>query len=175
MIITLYIRVMVIKIETRLSLGECLNKIKPYLKNKIINLQNYDAWKIQLTNIINFIPLKDAEEEHAMHSSSGNIKVTPYNDANEVIDELHSKYQVNLKTWIAESDFIFDLVQLMYYKCHRVNFIRGGSYIGSLGFIKKKKSNNKSKKYRRQVFSIHSNCSIKLWRNWITSRKSFKY
>ena len=98
MIITLYIRVMVIKIETRLSLGECLNKIKPYLKNKIINLQNYDAWKIQLTNIINFIPLKDAEEEHAMQSSSGNIKVTPYNDANEVIDELHSKYQVNLKT-----------------------------------------------------------------------------
>ena len=28
----------------------------------------------------------------------------------------------------------------MYYKCHRVNFIRGGSYIGSLGFIKKKKA-----------------------------------
>ena len=44
------------------------------------------------------------------------------------------------------SDFIFDLVQLMYYKCHKVSLIRGGSYIDSLDWIKKKeKSNNKSK------------------------------
>ena len=37
-----------------------------------------------------------------MHSSSSNIKITPYSDANDVIDEffesLHSKYQVNLET-----------------------------------------------------------------------------
>ena len=29
------------------------------------------------------------------------------------------------------SDFIFYSVQLMYYKCHRVNVIRGGSYTDS--------------------------------------------
>ena len=44
------------------------------------------------------------------------------------------------------SDFIFDSVQLMYYKCHKVNFKRGGSYIDSTGQIKKEKSNNKSRK-----------------------------
>ena len=35
------------------------------------------------------------------------------------------------------SDFIFDSVQLMYYKCH--NFKHGGSYIDSPDWIKRKK------------------------------------
>ena len=65
-------------------------------------------------------------------------------DANEVIDELfeslHSKYQLNLETSIRGSGFIFDSVQLMYYKCHRVHFIRCGSYIDSPDWIKKKKA-----------------------------------
>ena len=52
------------------------------------------------------------------------------------------------KTLLKESDFIFDLVQLTYYKCHRVNFICGASYIGSPDWKKKKKSNNKFQKYR---------------------------
>ena len=36
-----------------LSLAAYLNKIKPYLRNIIMNLQNSDAWKIQLTTTIN--------------------------------------------------------------------------------------------------------------------------
>ena len=39
-----------------------------------------------------------------------------------------------------ESEFIFDSVQLMHYKCHRVNFRRDGSYIDSPDWIKKKKA-----------------------------------
>ena len=38
------------------------------------------------------------------------------------------------------SDFIFDLVQMMYYKCHKIGFKRGGSYIDSPDWIKKKKA-----------------------------------
>ena len=38
------------------------------------------------------------------------------------------------------SDFIFDSVQLMYYKCHKVNFKRGDSFIDSPDWIKKKKA-----------------------------------
>ena len=79
-----------------------------------------------------------------MHSRSNNIKFTPYSDVNEVIDELFeslcSKYQGNLETLINGSDFIFDSVQLMYYKYHKVNFRRGGSYIDSPDWIKKKKA-----------------------------------
>ena len=37
-------------------------------------------------------------------------------------------------------DFIFDSVQLLYYKCQKINFKRGGSYIDSPDWIKKKKA-----------------------------------
>ena len=55
-----------------------------------------------------------------MHSTSNNIKFTPYSDVNEVIDELFEslcwRYQGNLETSMKGSDLIFDSVQLMYYK-----------------------------------------------------------
>ena len=35
------------------------------------------------------------------------------------------------------SDFIFDLVQIMHYKCHKVNVKCGGSYIESPNWIKR--------------------------------------
>ena len=38
------------------------------------------------------------------------------------------------------SDFIFDSVQLMYCKCHKVNFRGGGSCIDSPDWIKNKKA-----------------------------------
>ena len=50
---------------------------------------------------------------------------------------LCSKNQENLETSIRGSDFIADLVELMYYKCHKVNFISTGSYIYSPDWIKK--------------------------------------
>ena len=72
------------------------------MRSIIIDLQNSDAWKIQLTIAINFIFSKDSEEERVMHSNSGNIKFTPYSDANDVIDKLSkslfSKYPDNLET-----------------------------------------------------------------------------
>ena len=82
--------------------------------NIIINLENYDAWKIQLTIAINFISSKDAGEEH---SSSGNIKLKPYSDVNDIINKHEvncSRYQKKLEISMERSDFIFDLVQLMY-------------------------------------------------------------
>ena len=127
-----------------LSQDEYLNKIESYLRNIIIDLQNSDTWKIQLTIAINFISSKDVQEEHVIHSSSDNIKFTSYNDANEVAVELfesiRSRYQGNLETSMRRSDFIFDSVQLNYYKCHKVNFRRGDLYIDSPDWIKKKKA-----------------------------------
>ena len=125
-----------------LSLGKYLNKVEPYLRDIIIGLHKSDTWKIQLTSSINFISSKDTEEEHVMHSKSDNIKFTSYNDANEIVDELfeslHSRYQDNLEKSMRGSEYIFDSVRFMYYKCHKVNFRCGGSYIDSPGSIKKK-------------------------------------
>ena len=79
-----------------------------------------------------------------MYSTSDNIKFTSCNDANEVVNELvewrRSKYQDNLETSMRGRDFIFNSVQLMYCKCHKVNFKRGGSYIDSPDWIKNKKA-----------------------------------
>ena len=90
------------------------------------------------------MPSKDAEEERVMHSNSKDIKFTSYNDANKVVDKrfdsLCSKYQGNLETSMRESDFIFDLVRLMHYKCHKVSFKHSDSYIDSPNWIKEKKA-----------------------------------
>ena len=87
-----------------------------------------------------------------MHSRSDNVKLKFYNDVNEIVDEhfesLRSRYQGNLETSIRESDFIFDSVKLMYYKCHKVNFRRCGSCIDSPGCIKRNKKTNISEKYK---------------------------
>ena len=76
-----------------------------------------------------------------MHVTRNNIKFTLYSDVNKVIDELFEslrwRYQGNLETSMRESDFIFDSVQLMHYKCRKVNFRHGGSYIDSPGLMKK--------------------------------------
>ena len=47
--------------NSSLSLDKCVNKIKTYLRNMIIDIQNSCTWKIQLTAEINFISSKDIE------------------------------------------------------------------------------------------------------------------
>ena len=67
-----------------------------------------------------------------------------YDNANEVVNELFesvlSRYQAGLETSMKGNKFIFKTVQLLYYKCHNISFKRGGSYIDSPDWIKKKKS-----------------------------------
>ena len=92
-----------------------------------------------LTIAINFISWRSV----VIHSTSNNIKFTFYNGSNEIVDGLlewlRSIYQVNLEISMRWSDFIFQSVQLMYCQCHKVSFRRGGSYIDSLEWTKKKK------------------------------------
>ena len=93
-----------------LSLHEHLNKIEPYLRHIIIDLQKSDTWKIQLTIAINLISSKDAEKK-VMRSSSNNIKFTSYNDANEAVDQLfdslRSRYQGNFGASMKRSDLFW--------------------------------------------------------------------
>ena len=58
-----------------LLLEEYFTKIKPYLRNIIIDLQESDTCKIQLTIAIKFIFSKDVEEECIMHSKSSNTEL----------------------------------------------------------------------------------------------------
>ena len=38
------------------------------------------------------------------------------------------------------SEFVFNYVLLLYFKCHKITLNRGGSYIDSLDWIKNKKA-----------------------------------
>ena len=46
----------------------------------------------------------------------------------------------NLEESVKGSEFLFNCVHLLYYKCHKINFKRGGSYIDSPDFTKNKKA-----------------------------------
>ena len=133
------------------------------------DLQNSGTWKIQLTIIINFVSSENVDEEHVMHSKKDNTEFITYENVNDVVGEmfewLFSRYQDALEASMRGSNFIFDSVQLLCYKCHRINFKRGGSYIKSPDRIKNKKSNNKSEKQRWSMFSICGNGCIKLRKN----------
>ena len=67
-----------------------------------------------------------------------------FNNADEVTKELFESplkiYQIGLETSMTGSDFIFDCVHLLYYKCYKINPNQGGSYIGSPDWIKNKKA-----------------------------------
>ena len=43
----------------------------------------------------------------------------------EHFESLLNRYQIALKTLMKGIDFIFDCVHLLYYKCHKINPIRG--------------------------------------------------
>ena len=64
------------------------------------------------------------------------------NEADQVIkilfDSLKNRYQNNFQS-IRGSEFVFNYVHLLYYKCHKINFNHGGSYIVSPHWIKIKK------------------------------------
>ena len=128
-----------------LSIKEYLEEIKSYLKDIVNDIEKSDSWKIQLTTAINFISFKDIDGECVMHSKSDNREVMAYGKVYEVIEELFElhlcRYQIGLETSISSSDFIFDSVYLLYYKCHKTNFKCGGSYIDFPDQIQKQQNN----------------------------------
>ena len=73
---------------------------------------------------------------------SDNVKFMPQSNANGVVDKLfesfRSRHQLNLKTSMKESNFIFYLIQLTYCKCLKVTSIPSSSYIDITKQIKKK-------------------------------------
>ena len=98
----------------------------------IYNLKKSDTWNIQLTIANHFISSIDNDEERVMHSKSDNIEIMINNEADEAIkelfDSLKNRYQNNLES-MKGTEFVFDYVQLLYYKCHEINLNCGGLYL----------------------------------------------
>ena len=83
-----------------------------------------------------------------MHSKGDNIEFMINYEADEVAEKLFqsllSRYQIRVETSMKDSEFVFDFVDILYYKCHKTNPDQVGSYINTPEWIKKNKSNNKS-------------------------------
>ena len=96
----------------------------------------------------------------------------------ELFDSLKNRYQNNLEL-MKSSQFVFNYVHLLYYKCHKINPNRGGSYIDSLDWIKNKratvnpinKKDNKCFQYAVTVALNHEEIK-KDWQR-ITKNKPF--
>ena len=95
-----------------LAVKQYLDEIKPYFKDIINNLKkSYIA--------VNFMSSKDTDEEHVMHSASGNIEIMINYKTDEVIIELResllSTYQSSLEKSMKGSD-----IMLIYCICHKI-------------------------------------------------------
>ena len=73
---------------------------------------------------INFYSSKDSKETHTMHSKSDNIEILIGNETDEIIEELQI-YPKGLEESMKGSEFIFDSVDLLYYKCYKLTLNRG--------------------------------------------------
>ena len=113
-----------------------------------------------------------------MLSKSDNIEFMSYDNANEVVNELFEslllRYQIGLETSMRGSNFIFDSVQLLYCKCRKINFKRGGSYINSPDWIKKKKAAISPKNANDKCFQYAVTVALNLKKSNETHTKNIK-
>ena len=77
---------------------------------------------------------------------------------------LLSRYQTGLETSMRGRDFVFDSVELLYHKCHKINFKCGGSYIDSPNWIKKKKAIINPKNEDDKCFHYATTVALTLFR-----------
>ena len=121
--------------DKNLLVKQYLNKITPHLYD-LINDHRIArrVWKIQISMRVNFISSKDTGETRTIYVWSDNVSIMQGNDTDDIIRELFRSflhnYQEELKI-IKGSDFVFESVELMDYKLHRVRLRRGGSYTKS--------------------------------------------
>ena len=123
--------------------------IRQYLSDIINDCKTQDEWKIQLTVEMNFLPSKDSNETRTMHTKIDNIEIMTGNETDEIIEKLFKsllqKYQEGLEKSMKQREFIFDSVDLLYYKFHKISLNRGGSYVDSPEWLKNKKAAINSK------------------------------
>ena len=99
---------------------------------------------------ITFISSLSTGEFRIMHSKSDNAEIMSGIETDDITNELFESFlkrcHEKLEPRMTEgSNIVFESVDLLYYSLDKVSLNRGGSYIDSPSWLKKK-SNNKSKK-----------------------------
>ena len=151
--------------DKTLSIKKYLDMIKPYLSTMINNHQNKGEWKIQLTIDVNFISSKDDSNEiHTMHVKSNNVEFMLGSESDEIIENIFEsllqRYQEGLEESSNGSDLVFDCVDLLYYKLHKISLNRSGSYTDSPKWLKNKKATINQKKNDDKCFQYAINVAL---------------
>ena len=98
--------------DSKLSLYEYFDNIKPHLKDMIDYYKSTGEWKIQRTMRIIFISFIDKNQTQLMHTKSDNVEIMNGIDTNDVINNLINsfmkRYQEGLETEVKGSSYIFE-------------------------------------------------------------------
>ena len=111
---------------------------------------------MQLTIANNLISSKDSQEDPLMHSKIDKIEIMINDEADEVIKELFDslkKIYQNKLEWIKGSEFVFNYVQLLYYKFHNLNLNCGRLFIDSPNWRQKLK-NKKNSDQKKKIINV---------------------
>ena len=123
----------------------------------------------------NLFSSKDSKETRPMYTTSNNIEIMIGYEIGEIIGELFESllkiYQEGLKKSMKGSEFVYDSIDLLYYKHHKTSLNRGGSYIDSPEWLKNKQatispnySDNKCFQYAVTVALNHEQIKTHLQR-----------
>ena len=87
--------------------------------------------EIQLVMKINFISSLDTNEIRNLYRKSNNVEIIMGTETDDIINELFKsfliKYQEGSETKMKGSNFVFESVELLYYKLHKISLNRGRS------------------------------------------------
>ena len=97
---------------------------------------------------INFSSSKDSKETRTMYSPSDNIEVIIGIETAKINEELFGSFLQRYQKGLEESmrGSVFDNVDSLYYKLHKIGLNRGGSYIDFPKWLKNKKTTINRKK-----------------------------
>ena len=116
-------------------------KLNVHSSNEKIDYKTEGERKIQLTIKINSLSSKDSDKIRITHTKSDNIDILMGSETNNIIKEVFKsiiqKYQEGLEQSKRGSEFIFESVNLLYYRLQRISLKRGGSYLDFPKWLKK--------------------------------------
>ena len=127
-----------------LSIKEYLDEVRPYVSDIINEHKNKDEWKIQINLSINFISSKICNGVRTMNTKSDIVDIMTGVDTNDIVEELFKstlkRHEAGFQESMRESQFVFDCVNELHYKLHKVDLNRGMPYIDSPKRSKNKKA-----------------------------------
>ena len=94
--------------------------------------------------VINFKHTVDIKKKYTFHIKSKNIEILPGDDVNDIIKELADSFYKNYEEWLLilrnGSGYVYDNVEVLAIRFHKMEIKRGSSYIESPEWRKNKKA-----------------------------------